>query len=305
MELKWLKDFVALGEYGSFSKAAEKRYVTQPAFSRRIRALENWLGSDLVDREQYPLKFTPEGELFIDHAKQLITQIYTSRSQVRNVSALQLQLVVLSQHSLAVSFFPRWIKTLEALAGGALVRMRAGNLHDAAEKFLSGAGDFLLCYASDDVSDTLQRMDVECLPVGRDALLPVSAVNSEGAILHDAVDDEGSLKILRYPPDAFLGRMIEHNCLSQMDGRRIQPVYESALAEGLKALVLQGYGAAWLPKSLMSHELERGALKRLSRQVPSVELQIVLYRIKPSRSAAAEQFWHYLCELYDHSEKIV
>ncbi|MCT7654667.1 LysR family transcriptional regulator [Oceanimonas sp. NS1] len=44
MELKWLKDFVALNEHGSFSKAAEARFVTQPAFSRRIRSLENWLG---------------------------------------------------------------------------------------------------------------------------------------------------------------------------------------------------------------------------------------------------------------------
>jgi hypothetical protein len=38
MQLKWLKDFVALHDYGSFSKAAEARYVTQPAFSRRIRS---------------------------------------------------------------------------------------------------------------------------------------------------------------------------------------------------------------------------------------------------------------------------
>ncbi|WP_315980356.1 LysR family transcriptional regulator [Aliamphritea spongicola] len=45
MELKWLIDFTALVEHGSFSKAAESRFVTQPAFSRRIRSLENWLGS--------------------------------------------------------------------------------------------------------------------------------------------------------------------------------------------------------------------------------------------------------------------
>ncbi|MCB2102451.1 MAG: LysR family transcriptional regulator, partial [Rhodobacterales bacterium] len=37
MELSWLEDFVALAETGSFSRAAERRNLTQPAFSRRIR----------------------------------------------------------------------------------------------------------------------------------------------------------------------------------------------------------------------------------------------------------------------------
>ena len=40
MELKWLEDFVSLANTSSFSKSAKQRNVTQPAFSRRIRALE-------------------------------------------------------------------------------------------------------------------------------------------------------------------------------------------------------------------------------------------------------------------------
>jgi LysR family transcriptional regulator, hypochlorite-specific transcription factor HypT len=43
MELKWLDDYLALIETGSFSAAAEKRHVSQPAFSRRIQMLESGL----------------------------------------------------------------------------------------------------------------------------------------------------------------------------------------------------------------------------------------------------------------------
>ena len=43
MELIWLEDYLALAETLNFSKAAEARHVTQPAFSRRIRALEDWV----------------------------------------------------------------------------------------------------------------------------------------------------------------------------------------------------------------------------------------------------------------------
>lgn len=44
MDIKWIEDFLVLAEQGSFTKAAETRFVTQPAFSRRIRSLETWLG---------------------------------------------------------------------------------------------------------------------------------------------------------------------------------------------------------------------------------------------------------------------
>ncbi len=54
MELKWLEDFVCLSNIGSFWKASEQRHVSQPAFSRRIRALEDWLGVTLIDRSSYP-----------------------------------------------------------------------------------------------------------------------------------------------------------------------------------------------------------------------------------------------------------
>jgi len=50
LETKWLEDFVTLASTRSFSAAAQKRFVTQPAFSRRIRSLEAALGLTLVNR---------------------------------------------------------------------------------------------------------------------------------------------------------------------------------------------------------------------------------------------------------------
>lgn len=68
MESKWLEDFVSLAETGSFSRSASSRHVTQPAFSRRIRSLEAWLGADLIDRTSYPTRMPPAGALFYGQA---------------------------------------------------------------------------------------------------------------------------------------------------------------------------------------------------------------------------------------------
>jgi len=51
MDIMWLEDFIKLADEGNFSRAAEARNLTQPAFSRRIRALEDWVGATLVDRD--------------------------------------------------------------------------------------------------------------------------------------------------------------------------------------------------------------------------------------------------------------
>jgi len=45
MHISWLEDFLVLAAVGNFSRAAEDRHMTQPAFGRRVRALEEWLGS--------------------------------------------------------------------------------------------------------------------------------------------------------------------------------------------------------------------------------------------------------------------
>ena len=58
LETKWLEDFIALAATRSFSQAADKRFVTQPAFSRRIRSLEAMLGLTLVDRSCTPIELT-------------------------------------------------------------------------------------------------------------------------------------------------------------------------------------------------------------------------------------------------------
>ena len=62
LDLAYLLDFKALVETGSFSRAASIRNVTQPAFSRRIRALEDWTGTPLFHRGSTPVTLTQAGQ---------------------------------------------------------------------------------------------------------------------------------------------------------------------------------------------------------------------------------------------------
>lgn len=289
MESKWLHDFVALAEQGNFSKAADVRFVTQPAFSRRIRSLENWLGVALVCRDRYPMALTEAGESFLEQARLLLSQIYGTRDQLRQSQHEHSSVNFVAQPSLAVTFFPGWIHSLRPQLGNSLIRLNTGHYHDAIEQFMSGSVDFLLCFSGDDASPMLNRPEVERRVVGQDRLVLVSAVDDTGHPLHGLSADT-PLPLLLYPPTSFLGALIQRKCLPALGEQPCLPVCENALGEGLKALVLQGDGASILPASLVREELEQGRLVELPLSA-WVKLDIELCCRQPFRSEQVAMCW--------------
>lgn len=298
MELKWLEDYLALVRHGSFTKAAEARFVTQPAFSRRIRSLENWLGVCLIDRSRYPTSLTDAGQEFLQQAEALKAQIYSSREHLKSLVSDEAAMVVLSQHSLAVSILPGWLQAIEPLTGDAVVKVKADNLHDSLESFLAGVGDLLLCFSTPETFDKLERADIESIHVGSDRLLPVTAVKANGQPTYSVVHEE-DLRYLSYPKESFFGRLILRECLPQLENKlKLHEVCENALAEGLKALVEKGHGVAWLPQCMVEKELNEGNMAILDTPFVSVDLNIWLYRFKGEHSYMAGVFWKYLSALY-------
>lgn len=77
IETKWLYDFLTLEKCRNFSQAAVSRNVSQPAFSRRIRALEQAIGVELFNRQVTPLQLSEQGKIF--HSQ--LCQVATVRKQ--------------------------------------------------------------------------------------------------------------------------------------------------------------------------------------------------------------------------------
>jgi len=75
IETKWLKDFIVLTETLSFSRASKLRFVTQPAFSRRIQALESSIGCLLFNRSKHRIELTHKGVTFKTIALKLMSEL--------------------------------------------------------------------------------------------------------------------------------------------------------------------------------------------------------------------------------------
>ena len=111
MDLIWLEDFLSLASTHSFSKSATQRHVTQSAFSRRIQALEMWIGTPLVDRSTYPTSLTPAGRQFRAVAEEVVRMLQEERGRLQSQDKLTGSTVkIAALHALSLQFLPAWLK---------------------------------------------------------------------------------------------------------------------------------------------------------------------------------------------------
>ena len=83
MDIRLFNDLELLNRTGNFTQAAELANTSQPSFSRRIKALETWVGVTLVDRSRQPVKLTSAGFQMLEAGLQAKSVIEKERSQVR------------------------------------------------------------------------------------------------------------------------------------------------------------------------------------------------------------------------------
>ena len=87
MELRQLRYFVAVAETGNISRAAQKIFLTQPALSRQIKALEDEMGLGLFERSAHSIKLTAAGEVMLREAREILGHADRLRERVRSVSS--------------------------------------------------------------------------------------------------------------------------------------------------------------------------------------------------------------------------
>jgi DNA-binding transcriptional LysR family regulator len=87
LEIKHLKSFIAVANLLSFSRAALKLHLSQPALSAQIKALEAHLGVLLLERNRRTVKLTPAGQLLLHDAELLLQQIADTERRVARMAA--------------------------------------------------------------------------------------------------------------------------------------------------------------------------------------------------------------------------
>jgi LysR family transcriptional regulator, hypochlorite-specific transcription factor HypT len=257
MDTKWLEDFVSLAQTRSFSRSAQLRHVTQPAFSRRIQALEAWAGVDLVDRSMFPTRLTPAGETFLAQAHELLAGLQATRNLMRAHQAGSSDMIEFAlPHTLAFAFFPQWLLELRRSLPQLKTRLIALNVHDAVLRLTEGHCDLLLAYDHPSQPLQLSADRYEMLTLGQETLAPFSRTDGDGRPLWRLRGSASAkLPFLSYASGATMSRLVEHIVKDAPQPTHLNVVYETDMAESLKAMALEGHGLAFLPASSVRKEV--------------------------------------------------
>jgi DNA-binding transcriptional LysR family regulator len=105
LDVKQLKYFIEVTKSGSFTRAANQLYITQPAISRIIKSLEDELGVPLFVRSRKHLSLTEAGKVFYNHAQQMEEQYHALLNDLEQLVTLQKGHLRIGLPSIINSFF--------------------------------------------------------------------------------------------------------------------------------------------------------------------------------------------------------
>ncbi len=290
MELTWLEDFLELAETGSFSRAAEARNITQPAFSRRIKSLEDWVGAPLFIRTPQRTTLTTAGEQFLRGAPDLVRRLLQLRREAREAGGRETAtLRFAATHVLSFTFFPHWIRSVESHGSFGPVRLLSDSMQACEELMFQGQAQFLLCHSHTLAPSRFEPRQFRSAVVGHDALMPLVAPGADGRPRW-SLDTPGEVPLLAYTGESGLGRIVAaHRFEERAPG--LKPVFSAHLAASLLGMACDGRGVAWLPHSVAAQDMAAGRLIPAGGAEWEIGMDIVLFRPNARQSPAAEGFW--------------
>jgi len=299
MEIRWLEDFMALARTRHFSRAAEQQHVSQPTFSRRIRLLEDAMGTTLVNRQTLPLSLTPAGEAFVALCERVTRDVRETRDRIDTMEAeASARISVGTTQGLLSHFYREWVEQA-GIENRLQLNLKAVNW--VGEQFLdaldSGDCDLVLCYWHRDLSwgYRLSREKYQWLNLAEELLVPVTVGDDSGQARFVLPGTSAQpVPLIAYHPRGFLHSAIEAHLNRAQVPANLLPLIENTQSVSIKDLVKQGFGMGWLPQRLASRSEQYGDLMRAGDDHWNVGVDIRLIRLREPRTDELLTLWNTL-----------
>jgi LysR family transcriptional regulator, hypochlorite-specific transcription factor HypT len=299
METKWLEDFLVLNDLGNFRLAALQRNVSQPAFSRRIQALEAWIDAPLIDRSSHPSQLTEAGRLFLPVAQNIVEIVEAGKADVQTQVMQEKEKIRFSTlGTIAQIFMPVWLRSLQPFidADQFLVNTEYVGFSSHFSALEHNYVDFFIGYLDRRIELRQDETQFTSLLLGKESLVPVCSTKKNGhprwwlpgkqsepiSCLHTF--PENSPWPIKYHMDTKFGDL------------EFKSVYDSSTGTTLKAMAIEGFGMAWLPRTLVASELETGQLVRAAERSDDILVEIRIFRSLNNHEPRVSKFWDVLLE---------
>lgn len=288
MRLEWLDDILAVAEQGSFQAACERRNISQPAFSRRIRQIEQALGTPLFDRSTRPARLAPHVVDLLDRMRELSVGLRDLTSALRDSGGQRRRLVIVSQHAIAATSTPEIIGSFADLDID--TRLRSANRDECLAQIMTRRADIAFIHDVVGAQEVLGAEFLEIREIGIETLIPVFASDRIDTLNKAYL--RGELPVIAYPADVFLGQVQRRMIFPRLTRvGRVRPRLETALTLAALEFARTGFAVAWIPEPLARAEIQAKRLVDLSSTLPSISMSLIATRLKDSHSVVVDEVW--------------
>lgn len=293
MNYDQLRSFQKVALTGSFTKAARELFLTQPAVSQQIKALEDSYGVKLFNRKGKKIKLTPEGDILFSKTSHFLAEFRDIKKLFEDMSELDIgRIDIASTAVFSTYFLPRAMGSFNKKFPGIELDLHTGNSHKVITKLLEGSADFGfggVVKPESDIEYTLIHQERFVFVVGSKHPVANQA--------HVSVEDLKSFPFIWREHGTLIRRKMEEILGGTHSSFILKNVIEVQNVETGKRLVEEGYGVTIIPAKAVRREIEAGWLQEI--RLEGLDLKASYYLLYPRKrplSKHAETFLRLLPE---------
>lgn len=289
--LDQLRILKAIAAEGSFKRAADSLYVSQPAVSLQVQNLERQLDVPLFDRGGRRAQLTEAGYLLLSYGEKILTLCQETCRAIEDLQNLQGgTLIIGASQTTGTYLLPRMIGQFRQRYPDVAVQLHVHSTRRTSWSVANGQID--LAIVGGEVPAELQE-SLEVVPYAEDELaliLPVAHPFAKAGTVQK--DDLYKLQFITLDSQSTIRKVIDSVLTrSGIDTRRLKIEMELNSIEAIKNAVQAGLGAAFVSVSAIEKELQMGVLYRAQTDDVVVKRMLsVIYNPNRYRSKAAEAF---------------
>ena len=284
MDFDQLETFLEVARLSSFSRAAERRFRTQPAISSQIRALEEEVGAKLLDRSGGKVAVTGPGKVFQKYAEDVLEQrrvMLVSLAEMHRVP--RGELVVSANEGTCLHILPEVFAEFKRQYPSVAVSVKRLEHNKILEAIIENSCDFGV------VSMPVPDKRLTVVPIHRDELIVITPPHHPLAGQNKATVAE----VVEYP--LLLPKVGRTRDALEMlfHERKLKPRISMELdsSELLKRFVAADVGIGFIPRSHVAEDLQANALAALTLADASIQRELALvFRKDKALSRAALAF---------------
>ena len=263
MDIQNIRAFLMVAEMRSFSRAAEKLFITQPAISKRISTLEFALDCQLFDRLGKSVHLTQAGEALIPSYQRIVSELAETQRIISNLrTEVSGHLKFGTSHHIGLHRLPPVLRQYTRKYPKVELDIQFMDSEQASALILKGSIELALITLPDAVEKPLTTIPVwsdpmECV-VAKDHILA-----NQDQITRQQLAEHG---VLIQSHSTHTRNIIDH-ALELDENTNI--IMESNYLETIKAMIQNGLGWGVLPQSMIDNSLHQLKIKgvRMHRQL--------------------------------------